>query len=51
MLQKEITFVMILLPYQWFQYVSHYKYVEGVGKQKVSLKGLIFMQSSKKPPI
>lgn len=51
MLQKEITFVMILLHNQWFQYVLHWKYVEGVGEGKVYLKGVIFMQCSKKPSI
>lgn len=51
MLQKEITFVMILLYKQWFHYVLHCKYTEGVGKRKVSLKGVIFIQSSKKPSI
>lgn len=51
MLQKEITFVMILLHNQWFQYVLHWKYVEGVSEWKVSLEGMIFMQYSKKPSI
>lgn len=51
MLQKEITFVMILLHNQWFQYVLHWKYEEGVGKRKVSLKGVTLMQSSEKPSI
>lgn len=51
MLEKEITFVMILLHKQRFHYVLHCKYMEGVGKRKVSLKGVIFIQSSKKPSI
>lgn len=30
--ERNYLFVMILLRNQWFQYVLHWKYVEGVGK-------------------